>query len=242
MTAKMKKPPAKAGKLASLSDLTADPRNPRKIGKEAMAGLKVSLHEFGDLSGLTFNRRTGQLVSGHQRKEALAAEFGDLPIQKDSGGRLFVKTPPTKKAPDGEVFNIRVVDWDKGTQTAANIAANSPAISGEFTDELDAMLAEVEKESPELYADLRLDELGGDGAGANGEPEPEVEFSQELDEVSNYIVLKVETGTDWAQVQSILDLKSVNAKRRNGKPWSKGVGRVLKWADAVKAIQANAHG
>lgn len=45
-----------------------------------MKGLSYSIAEFGDLSGITFNERTGELVCGHQRVKALRAQYGDLPM------------------------------------------------------------------------------------------------------------------------------------------------------------------
>jgi len=46
----------------TIDDLKADPKNPRKISPEALDGLRYSLGEFGDLSGLVWNKRTGTLV------------------------------------------------------------------------------------------------------------------------------------------------------------------------------------
>ena len=60
-------------KLQSIDDLRASPRNPRKISAEALAGLKTSLASYGDISGIVWNERTGELVAGHQRVRALKA-------------------------------------------------------------------------------------------------------------------------------------------------------------------------
>jgi ParB-like chromosome segregation protein Spo0J len=57
--------------------------------------------------------------------------------------------------------------------------------------------------------------------------EEEIKFSTELDEQSNYIVLKFDTDIDWLHLQSLFMLESTYSKRSNGKPWSKGVGRVV---------------
>jgi len=60
----------------SIKDLAACPRNPRTISPEALAGLGTSVAEFGDIAGIVWNRRTGQLVTGHQRIEALKMKHG----------------------------------------------------------------------------------------------------------------------------------------------------------------------
>jgi len=56
-----------------LSDLAADPGNPRRITPEAAAGLRFSLDRYGDLSGIVFDAGAGVLVSGHQRLDQLRA-------------------------------------------------------------------------------------------------------------------------------------------------------------------------
>ena len=64
--------------------------------------------------------------------------------------------------------------------------------------------------------------------------EGEMKFSPELDRESNYIVLKFNKDIDFLQVQTMLGLEQVYSKRRNGKPWAAGVGRVL---DGVTVIE-----
>lgn len=61
----------------------------------------------------------------------------------------------------------------------------------------------------------------------------EIIFSTELDQESNYVVLKFNKDIDFLQIEQILGLESVYSKRRNGKPWSKGVGRVVDGTDAI---------
>jgi hypothetical protein len=61
----------------------------------------------------------------------------------------------------------------------------------------------------------------------------EIIFSTELDQESNYVVLKFNKDIDFLQIEQILGLESVFSKRRNGKPWSKGVGRVVDGTDAI---------
>ena len=66
-----------------------------------------------------------------------------------------------------------------------------------------------------------------------GVEEQEIEFSEYLDEAHNYVVLLFDSEVDWLSAQTHFELKSVHSKRANGKPWSKGIGRVL---DGVKLI------
>lgn len=49
------------------------PYNPRTISKHDMANLQRSIERWGDLENVVVNKRTGHIVSGHQRVEAAKA-------------------------------------------------------------------------------------------------------------------------------------------------------------------------
>lgn len=159
-------------KPLSIADLRAAPYNPRRISPEALAGLKTSIVNFGDLSGITHNRATGNLVCGHQRLDSLKALHGaKIRIEGE---------PPVIVCPDGARFPIRVVDWDLATEKAANVAANSPLIAGEFDGAaLESLLAETKAWDAGLFEDLRMDKLM---AALNGlDPEGEATTTGEGD-------------------------------------------------------------
>jgi len=67
--------------------------------------------------------------------------------------------------------------------------------------------------------------------------EGEIFFSEELDYQSNYIVLKFTTDIDFTQIETLLDIKSTYSKRANGKPWAKGIGRVIDGTAAILKIK-----
>jgi len=130
----------------SMADLKPAPYNPRKISPKAASALQRSLGEFGDLSGITWNSRTGHVVAGHQR----LAELRKMGANLVDG--CVVAT--------GERYQVRVVDWPEGKEKAANVVANSPSIAGEFTDGLQDVLVDVGAElDHELFADLLLSDL-----------------------------------------------------------------------------------
>lgn len=131
----------------ALSGLKPAPYNPREIPDEAFAGLGESLKSFGDISGIVFNRRSGNLVSGHQRVKVLVEKYGNLKIK---AGRI--------ETPDGS-FPVRYVDWDVKTERAANIAANSPLLAGDFTAAAGPLLEGLRNNLSELFENLRFPEL-----------------------------------------------------------------------------------
>ncbi len=97
-----------------LSDLKPNPQNPRKIDDAKLKMLEKSLKEFGDLSGIIFNRTTGNLVGGHQRVKVLPADT-ELQMTDANHGFMII---------NGDRFTYREVDWDETKEKAANIAAN----------------------------------------------------------------------------------------------------------------------
>jgi DNA modification methylase len=134
-------------------------RNPRTIDDEAKAALKRSMEEFGDLSGIVFNNSNKRLISGHQRS-SIFSDYATIEIDRRYD-------PPTATGTTaegsivvgGERFKYREVDWTEARHTAANIAANSQAIAGEYTSELLTLLDEINVSMPDLASDLRFDEL-----------------------------------------------------------------------------------
>jgi hypothetical protein len=122
----------KSPPTVAFSDLKPNPENPRRMSDAARARMNKSLAEFGDLSGLVHNRRTGLMVGGHQRLEWFKA---------DSAAKIVITHTPPKPDACGTVAQgyveaggtrhaYREVDWAPRKETAAMIAANRHG--GEF--------------------------------------------------------------------------------------------------------------
>lgn len=128
-----------------LSDLSGNPRNPRKITDEKLKMLEKALNEFGDLSGIVFNRRSGQLVGGHQRLKVLPHDAEIVIDQTLSTPTTTGTVAEGHVLINGESFRYREVDWDDTKEKAANIAANKHGgefdlpILSEWLLELDSM-------------------------------------------------------------------------------------------------------
>lgn len=88
-----------------LSDLKPAAYNPRKISKEQLDRLKMSIEEFGVVEPVIWNKRTGNVVGGHQRLKVLTAR-GDKETE------------------------VVVVDLEPSKEKALNLALNK--ISGEW--------------------------------------------------------------------------------------------------------------
>lgn len=149
-----------------IEDLKPAPYNPRKISGEAMDGLAASLRAFGDLSGLTWNRASGNLVAGHQRLAVLKREHGaGLKLDGDPAKDTLAIVTPT-----GERFKVRAVEMDETTERAANIAANNPHVAGEFDfAALDGMLEGLKADGFPEFEELRFDALTSAPSGGDEE-------------------------------------------------------------------------
>jgi len=114
----------------SRSEIKNAPYNPRIMDKEAKKRLKKNIRENGLVSALTWNRRTGNLVGGHQRLEQLDA------LENNSEYEL----------------TVCVIDVDERKEAELNVKLNNPSMQGEW--DLDK-LANLTEEF-----DLSLDDLG----------------------------------------------------------------------------------
>lgn len=148
---------------SSFDDLRAADYNPREMSDEAGAGLSVSMSRFGDISGITWNQRSGCIVSGHQRVTQLRAAGA---VFKNSRGRVSLCLGDS-------VFPVRVVDLDADEERAANLAANNARIAGDWTAGVEELLAGVREWDDGLFEKLNLDNLADDLAGQFDDVEPE---------------------------------------------------------------------
>lgn len=138
-----------------LSELTGSAKNPRKISDEKLRQLGATMEKWGDLSGITWNRRLKRLTTGHQRTKKLAPQSkivitSSYPEPEDDGtvARGYIEDAET-----GARWAYREVEWDEHDDLAANVAAN--ASGGRFNN---AMLAEVIVELD--HADFPLEATG----------------------------------------------------------------------------------
>jgi hypothetical protein len=127
----MKKWPVEKVKLSEMSPAVY---NPRAMKEEARDGLSNSMKSFGILQYIVWNKRTGNIVGGHQRYDILKKEGVD------------------------EVEAI-VVDLDDENEVALNATLNNPEIQGQWNDFAEDVIKYIEGNTKELYDSLRFNEL-----------------------------------------------------------------------------------
>lgn len=129
----------KGAKSKKLGELRGNPRNPRKLSQEQADLLRRQLEEFGDISGVVFNVRTKQLVTGHQRAKEFWRKEAAIQIIK-----RHEKPTSTGTVAEGSIligdesFAYREVDWPEDKAKLAMLAGNNHAGAWE-----DAALAKV---------------------------------------------------------------------------------------------------
>lgn len=94
--------------------------NPRIMDKEAKKRLKAGLKKHGLVSTLTWNKRTGHLVGGHQRLEQLDA------LEKNKDYSL----------------DVCVIDVDEAEEAVLNVQLNNPSMQGDWDLDKLALITE----------------------------------------------------------------------------------------------------
>lgn len=97
------------------SQLKGAEYNPRIIDKEAKKRLKKGLQQHGLVSPITWNKRTGNIVSGHQRISQLDA------LERNKDYEL----------------DVWVIDVDEAEEAILNVQLNNPSMQGDW--DLDAL-------------------------------------------------------------------------------------------------------
>lgn len=139
-------------------DLTPADYNPRTMSESAGKALKKSMETFDDISGITWNIKTKNIVTGHHRWENLVNKYGldSLVFKKISDDRVSVFT----KEDEDTGFTVRIVNWSKVKEKAANVAANSAELAGTFSINLDNVLQDIKSDfDSTLFSELRFDHL-----------------------------------------------------------------------------------
>lgn len=101
-------------------DIKNAPYNPRIMDEKAKKRLKQNIAKHGLVAALTWNKRTGNLVGGHQRLEQLDS------LEKNKDYEL----------------TVCVVDVDEREEAALNVQLNNPSMQGEWDFDKLANMAE----------------------------------------------------------------------------------------------------
>ena len=181
--------------------------NPRKLNKQEEQNLDASIDNFGMVEPIIANKAPG-------RENIII------------GGhqRFFrLKKRGWKQVP---VHYVEITDIEKERELNLRLNRNLGQWDYNLLSQFDKMqLASVgfsDSEVAKIFPDEKT--------------EADVEFTEELNEEHNYIVLYFDNQTDWLNLQSLYPLKTV--KSLDSKPGfeKRGVGRVVKGADFINKL------
>ena len=169
-------------------DIKNAPYNPRIMDKEAKKRLRKSIRENGLVSALTWNKRTGNLVGGHQRIEQLDA---------------------LEKSEDYEL-TVCVIDVDEREEAKLNVQLNNPSMQGDWDLDKLGMMAEefdLDMTSDLGFTDLDVDLMfeGDDRFSKLFDTQESENMRGELEKVKDARAqgverLKEKNGIDWYTV------------------------------------------
>jgi len=208
------KPDFKLGKIevVKISDLKINPENPRFIRDEKFKQLKERLKSHPEhLGQRPIIVDSDLMILGGNMRYRAAKDLGwiEIPISRAENW----------KPEDLKEFiitdNLGFGEWDYDL----------------LYNEWDADYLEGIGMDLPHSADDR-EEMGNPENEQSEKP-----FATELDQESNYIVLKFTKDIDWIQAKTLFGIKTETAKRPNGKAWSSGVGRVIEGVEAIRKLQ-----
>lgn len=116
--------------MMRLADLKDAPYNPRTISGTSLSALRKSVARFGLVEPIVWNEVTGNIVGGHQRKQAMLA--------------------------NGETAALVLIGrWSETEEKALNITLNNPNVQGQFTEGLGSLVDELQM-TFDMFGDLQM--------------------------------------------------------------------------------------
>jgi len=200
--------------MKKTDDLVPYAQNSRTHSAHQVNKIADSIKEFGFLNPVIIDKKQG-IIAGHGR--VMAAK------------QLELKEVPT----------IQASHLSEKQKKAYIIADNRLALDAGWNEKtLLKELLELENQEYDLkltgFEQSELDKILGN---LDAETEGTIKFSEEVGEAHNFVVLYFDNDIDWLSAQTHFELESVHSKRQNGKPWSKGIGRVINGANYLKKLK-----
>lgn len=205
-------------KMVPIDELVENPRNPNTHPKKQIDLLAKIIKRQGWRHPITVSNRSGFIVHGHGRLAAAKL--------------LGVESVPV----DYQDYDTEAQEWEDllADNKIAELAELDESLAAQLLDELEKAEAEIELTG---FTDRELQKLmAGIEEDGKEDEKPEIEFSEELQESSNYIVLYFDNDIDWLQAQTLFDLKTVKALDSKPGYQKMGVGRVVNGAQAINKL------
>lgn len=197
----------------------------KTLSKEDYEKLKKSIldHGFSFPVFIWRNKGRHKIIDGHQRlivalgmlKEGFWIEGGKFPVD-------WIEAQNEKEAK--EKILLSMSQYGKATEKS---------FLG-FVDE-----AGLDLEGLSLMIDIPTIDVDSilSGGKKGKEERAEIEFTEELMESHNYVVLYFDNDVDWLQAQTLFQLKTVKALDSKKGFEKMGIGRVIRGPEAIERIR-----
>jgi hypothetical protein len=204
--------------IISTAEVRANPRNPNQHPIEQIDLLAKILKEQGWRWPIKVSTRSGYIVSGHCRLAAAKrAGMTSVPVDYQDYGSDEAEI--ADMLADNRVQELSILDDDLAMSLVSDL--NTAGYDTELTG-------------------FDFDPSGGftvpDEGEDAGDAVPEVQFTEELMESKNYVVLTFDNDIDWLQAQTLFNLKTVKALSSKPGYEKKGIGRVINGAEAINRL------
>lgn len=195
-------------------------KNPR-FNERAVGVVMKSIQEFGFKNPIIVDKEN-VIIAGHTRYKA--------------SERLGIKKVPVIVADDlneEQVKAFRIMD-----NKSSEFAEWDYVALLEEVGELEAEDYDIELTGFEVSEinDI-IDEMEGEQGKKEEEERPEIEFTEELLEEHQYVVMYFDNTMDWQVAKELFKLSSKRALDGREGYERVGVGRVVKGADYLEALQ-----
>ncbi len=203
-----KEPVFEKVKLAHMNPAPYNPRKDLTPQDKEWQDIEASLSDYGMVEPIIWNKRTGNIVGGHQRYKILSSKGIDETM-------------------------VSVVDLTEDEEIDLNIRLNN--VHGQNDKrKLKEILLMMDEERRRLSG-VDVDRLLAT-AKAKMADRPQIPFTEELKENHNYVVLYFDNDVDWINAKSFFDIKPVHALHSHDGFVKIGLGRVVNGAKAMKRI------
>lgn len=192
-------------------------KNPRTITRERYQSLKQRIQDLGIYKNLIVDQE-GTVIGGNMRFRAL----------KELGAEeVWVAQVECRNDRERLIYAL-----SDNEEMGENDRDKLAELSLPFADELILKDFQVN-----LGKSTPIGELLDKYRPTQEEEKPEVEFTEELFEAQNYIVLYFNNEIDWLNLQSIYPLKTVKALDSKEGFEKMGIGRVVDGIDFLKKVR-----
>ena len=230
---------------APISSLKPDPENARKHNAKNLKAITSSLKKFGQVEPILVHKKSRVVIAGNGRLEAMKAlgwtdvEIVELDITKKQATALAIALNRSSE----------LGEWDRDVAGPLLASLHSEGFDLEelgfsFDDlhvlfDLDLNIDKVIESQTAAVPEGSSSDLD-EGEVKVTVRDPDVKFSRYIGEANNYIVLAFYNEVDWLNAMTHFNLPSNYSSRKGGKPWSRGIGRVVNGAAYLTSIQAEA--